>query len=108
MGVSQFGREGKREKVAPFHFSEPEQKPAAEKSTPKDESKKPEKPKEDIKSDDQKIKTEKPESPVIEKSVTHTQKTGLLSGFSLSEKLLLAFGVILLGGLVWVLRYILH
>lgn len=42
------------------------------------------------------------------KTKTHVQKTGLLSGLSLSEKLLLAFGVILLAGLVWVLKSILQ
>lgn len=84
------------------------QKKSVEETAIKGKPKKTEKSKEENKAIDQKNKTEEPESPAVEKSVTQTQKTGLLSGLSLSEKLLLVFGVLLLAGLVWVLRYILQ
>lgn len=98
---------------APLKETQPEvsaiQKP--EEPAPKDNKAKSKKSTDDP---NQKSKDKPDEDAVspVEKSETRTktqvQKTGLLNGLSPSEKFLLVFGLLLLGGLVWVLQYILR
>lgn len=90
------------------------QPPATEqlqKQPPDDNKTKTKKSVDDPKLKDQ-VKPDEDAAPSIEKSETktkvRTKKTGLLTGLSLTEKILLIFGMLLLGGLVWVLQYILR